>query len=81
MDDTSTLAGGAWDEFEDVIRRFEDAWQGRTATRPTRSSKVPRRWVMNGPLCQGTKSSGNWDEVAWAWSTRPGTSPSSAPWR
>src|SRR4051794_34108866 len=28
MDD-STLAGTAGDEFEDVIRRFEDAWQGR----------------------------------------------------
>src|SRR5438874_4370136 len=29
MDDTSPLSGSAWDEFEDVIRRFEDAWQGR----------------------------------------------------
>ncbi|MGE5857971.1 MAG: protein kinase domain-containing protein [Solirubrobacterales bacterium] len=29
MDDSTTLAGSAWDEFEDVIRRFEDAWQGR----------------------------------------------------
>src|SRR3954451_18056657 len=29
MDDSSTLAGSDWDEFEDVIRRFEDAWQGR----------------------------------------------------
>ena len=29
MDDTSALASGAWDELEDVIRRFEDAWQGR----------------------------------------------------
>src|SRR5258705_9532764 len=29
MDDTCTLAGSAWDELEDVIRRFEDAWQGR----------------------------------------------------
>ena len=29
MDDSATLSGSAWDEFEDVIRRFEDAWQGR----------------------------------------------------
>src|SRR4051812_38511937 len=28
MDDSTTLSGGAWDELEDVIRRFEDAWQG-----------------------------------------------------
>jgi len=29
MDDSTTLAGSAWDEFEDVILRFEDAWHGR----------------------------------------------------
>jgi hypothetical protein len=29
MSDSSTLAGGAWDEFEDVIRRFEVAWRGQ----------------------------------------------------
>src|SRR3954470_10772184 len=29
MDDSSTLVGSDGDEFEDVIRRFEDAWQGR----------------------------------------------------
>src|SRR5437764_382918 len=29
MDDSSTLSSIAWDEFEDVIRCFEDAWQGR----------------------------------------------------
>src|SRR4051812_20645945 len=29
MDDSSTLVGGDGDEFEDAIRRFEDAWQGR----------------------------------------------------
>src|SRR5215212_3096368 len=29
MDGSTTLSGRAWDEFEDVIRRFEDAWQGR----------------------------------------------------
>src|SRR3954462_9172825 len=29
MDD-SNLSGSSWDRFEDVIRRFEDAWQGRT---------------------------------------------------
>src|SRR4051812_34666060 len=28
MDDSSTLAGSAWEGFEDVIRRFEDAWKG-----------------------------------------------------
>src|SRR5262245_35246886 len=28
MDD-SALSGRAWDAFEDVIRRFEDAWQGQ----------------------------------------------------
>ncbi|WP_406695127.1 protein kinase [Singulisphaera sp. Ch08] len=28
MDDSATLPGRTWDEFEDVIRRFEDAWQG-----------------------------------------------------
>src|SRR4051812_38182934 len=28
MDDSSS-AGDPWDEFDDVIRRFEDAWQGR----------------------------------------------------
>src|SRR3954465_1940449 len=27
MDD-STRSDSAWDEFEEVIRRFEDAWQG-----------------------------------------------------
>src|SRR3954469_9940352 len=29
MDDSATLRGRAWDEFEGVIQRFEDAWQGR----------------------------------------------------
>src|SRR5215218_726017 len=29
MDDSSTLTDSAWHEYEDVIRRFEDAWQGR----------------------------------------------------
>jgi serine/threonine protein kinase len=29
MDDSTTLSGNVWDEFEHVIRRFEDAWQGR----------------------------------------------------
>src|SRR5947209_7010579 len=28
MDDSTALWGSAWDEFEDVIRRFEDAWHG-----------------------------------------------------
>jgi WD40 repeat protein len=28
MDNVSTLGGSAWDEYEDVIRRFEDAWKG-----------------------------------------------------
>ena len=28
MDESSTLAGSAWAECEDVIRRFEVAWQG-----------------------------------------------------
>src|SRR3954466_1802048 len=28
MDDCFTLSGSVWDEFEDVIRRFEVAWQG-----------------------------------------------------
>ena len=28
MDNSTTLVGSAWDEFEDAIRRFEDAWQG-----------------------------------------------------
>ena len=30
MDDSTTLSDSTWDEFEDVIRRFEDAWQGRS---------------------------------------------------
>src|SRR5947207_15025152 len=30
MDDRATLSDRAWDEFEDVIRRFEVAWQGRS---------------------------------------------------
>src|SRR4051812_33482422 len=30
MDDAATLPGKPRDEFEDVIRRFEDAWQGQT---------------------------------------------------
>src|SRR5262245_9378626 len=30
MDIPSTLSGSPWDQFEDVIRRFEDAWQGRS---------------------------------------------------
>src|SRR4051812_42886655 len=29
MDDITTLRGHAWNEFEDVIRRFEVAWHGR----------------------------------------------------
>src|SRR3954452_24016350 len=29
MADSTPLSGSALDEFEDVIRRFEDAWQGR----------------------------------------------------
>src|SRR5215208_5155218 len=29
MDDSATLSGRARDEFEGVIRRFEDAWHGR----------------------------------------------------
>src|SRR3954464_6334287 len=29
MDDSTTLADCAREDFEDVIRRFEDAWQGR----------------------------------------------------
>src|SRR3954464_8025676 len=29
MDDSTNLSGSAWDEFEDVIRGFEDAWKGR----------------------------------------------------
>src|SRR5688572_5571601 len=29
MDDSATLSGSAGDEFEDVIWRFEGAWQGR----------------------------------------------------
>src|SRR3954466_9332179 len=29
MDDCFTLSGSVWDEFEDVIRRFEVAWQGQ----------------------------------------------------
>jgi serine/threonine protein kinase len=29
MDDSTTLVDSAWDEFEDVIRRFEDAWLGQ----------------------------------------------------
>src|SRR4051812_25733963 len=28
MDDSSTFTGSAWAAFEDVIRRFEDAWHG-----------------------------------------------------
>src|SRR3954449_5415190 len=28
MDNLTTLQGSAWEEFEDVIRRFEDAWRG-----------------------------------------------------
>ena len=39
MDDSTTLSGSAWDEFEDVIRRFEDAWQGRA--RPEISAYLP----------------------------------------
>src|SRR5512135_2430643 len=27
MDDSPTLPCSAWDELEDAIRRFEDAWQ------------------------------------------------------
>jgi hypothetical protein len=39
MDKASTLSGGAWDGFEDVIRRFEDAWQGRS--RPEIGAYLP----------------------------------------
>src|SRR5437763_4789375 len=28
MDGSATLRGSVWDGFEDVIRRFEDAWRG-----------------------------------------------------
>jgi serine/threonine protein kinase len=30
MDDSTTMSDNAWDELEDLIRRFEDAWQGRS---------------------------------------------------
>src|SRR5437763_10390059 len=30
MDDSATLKGKTWDDFEDVIRRFENAWEGPT---------------------------------------------------
>src|SRR3954469_12596287 len=39
MDDFTTLRGSARDEFEDVIRRFEDAWQGRA--RPEITAYLP----------------------------------------
>ena len=39
MDDSSTLAGSAWAEFEDLIRCFEDAWQGEV--RPEISAYIP----------------------------------------
>src|SRR3954454_23085154 len=39
MDDSSTLAGNAWDKFEDVIRRFEDDWRGRA--RPEIGAYLP----------------------------------------
>src|SRR5947208_13203986 len=46
MDDSATLTDRAWDEFEDVIRRFEDAWQGRArpeiaAYLPTGAGRTP----------------------------------------
>ena len=28
MDHAPTPSGSDWDEFEDAIQRFEDAWQG-----------------------------------------------------
>src|SRR5262245_18127840 len=36
MDDSTTLSNSAWDEFEDVIQQFEDAWQG-----PARPEIIP----------------------------------------
>src|SRR5262249_32802837 len=42
MDDSTTLSGPARDEFEDVIRRFEDAWQG-----PARPDILP--YLPTGP--------------------------------
>src|SRR4051794_33716852 len=39
MDDAATLKDNIWDDFEDVIRRFEDAWQGRA--RPEISAYLP----------------------------------------
>src|SRR4051812_45918080 len=39
MDDYSTLADGAGAQFEDAIRRFEDAWQGRV--RPEIGAYLP----------------------------------------
>ena len=46
-----------------------------------RYPQAARWWAANGRLCQATKSWGNWDEAAWASSTRPGNSVSIAPWR
>jgi serine/threonine protein kinase len=39
MDDAATLADGAGDEFEDLIRRFEDAWRG--PSRPEIGAYLP----------------------------------------
>jgi serine/threonine protein kinase len=46
MDDAASLSDGAGDEFEDVIRRFEDAWHGPsrpeiTAYLPTGAGRTP----------------------------------------
>jgi predicted ATPase len=39
MDEPPTLTGSAWADFEDVIRRFEDAWQG--PARPDIAAYLP----------------------------------------
>src|SRR5262245_45832652 len=39
MDDSATLLGSIWDEFEEVIWRFEDAWQGQA--RPEIAAYLP----------------------------------------
>ena len=43
MDDSTTLVGSAWDEFEDVIRRFEDASAASQGRERRTSATLPAR--------------------------------------
>ena len=66
IDVSIALSGRVWDEFEDVVRRFEDAWQGRA--RPEISAYLP---TGKGPVFMNMieKAAGGKDQTTRTWDT------------